>query len=101
MSSHTMRCIALSLSSSICRLSCISFWGRVDLPLPVGKPAHDGRVGRWRVECDLRFSVEETRASSAHGLDTAVAEADMAALTARTEGWLAGLHLVALSLAGR
>ena len=50
---------------------------------------------------DLRFTTEEADAylNDTGGLD--LAAGDIAALEARTEGWVAALQLAALSLRGR
>lgn len=73
---------------------------RADPPLPVARLRSLDELVELRVE-DLRFSFEETTALLARALDFDIAAPDIAALTARTEGWPAGLHLVALSLARR
>ncbi|MGD8404971.1 MAG: hypothetical protein PVJ21_15020, partial [Anaerolineales bacterium] len=63
-------------------------------------------LARWRAsnqlielrEADLRFTPEEVTAffNETKGLNLSME--DIAALESRTEGWIAGLHLVALSL---
>jgi LuxR family maltose regulon positive regulatory protein len=73
---------------------------RADPPLP---------LARWRVrrllteirEQDLRFTADEVVAFLEQALDTQLSCADVTALTQRTEGWVAGLQLAALSMAGR
>jgi LuxR family transcriptional regulator, maltose regulon positive regulatory protein len=73
---------------------------RADPPLPL----HRWRARRQLVEvraADLRFTGAETGAFlHASGVPT-LAEADIAALTARTEGWPVGLQMAALSLRER
>jgi LuxR family maltose regulon positive regulatory protein len=73
---------------------------RADPPFP---------LARWRVrrlltevrEHDLRFNGEEVAAFLHQMLQVELAPADIAALEQRTEGWIAGLQLVALSLNGQ
>ena len=72
--------------------------GRSDPPLPLARLRARGQLAELRA-AELRFTTEEAAALlSAAGPvlpDTAVV-----ALTARTEGWAAGLQLAALSLRG-
>jgi ATP/maltotriose-dependent transcriptional regulator MalT len=72
---------------------------RADPPLPLARL----RAGRQLAELrqrDLRFTLEETAAllKAATGLE--LPADSVAALAARTEGWVAGLQLAALSLQG-
>ena len=72
---------------------------RVDPPLP---------VARWRVRDqvveiragDLRFSDDEAALLLNQAMGLSLSAADVAALSARTEGWVAGLQLAALSMRG-
>jgi LuxR family maltose regulon positive regulatory protein len=50
---------------------------------------------------DLRFTSEETTAFLTRTLGQHLSGEDIAALEARTEGWIAGLQLAALSMQGR
>lgn len=50
---------------------------------------------------DLRFSREETQAFLQQALRLSLSEEGLARLEQRTEGWIAGLHLMALALQGR
>lgn len=70
---------------------------REDPPLPMARLRAHGWVTEIRA-ADLRFSSEEAAVflNQVMGLNLSVEEA--AALTARTEGWAAGLQLAALSL---
>jgi LuxR family maltose regulon positive regulatory protein len=70
---------------------------RQDPPLPLHQWRARGQITEIR-ERDLRFSVEEAAAflNKTMGLDLS-ADA-VAALEARTEGWIAGLQLAALAL---
>jgi LuxR family transcriptional regulator, maltose regulon positive regulatory protein len=73
---------------------------RADPPLPLARWRARGQMVEIR-HADLRFS--ETEASELLGseLDTQLTPAQIAALTERTEGWAAGLHLAALALRNR
>jgi LuxR family maltose regulon positive regulatory protein len=72
---------------------------RADPPLPLARLRARGRLTELR-ERDLRFTPQEATAllEQAMGLD--LPAASLAALAARTEGWVAGLQLAALSLRG-
>lgn len=70
---------------------------RHDPPLGLHRLRLAGDLTELRA-ADLRFELDETKALlSAAGI--ALPEASVAALNARTEGWVAGLRLAALSLA--
>ena len=73
--------------------------GRADPPLPLARLRARGQLAELRV-ADLRFTAEEAAAllgeTAGPGLPTVAAQA----LTARTEGWAAGLQLAGLSLRG-
>jgi LuxR family maltose regulon positive regulatory protein len=73
---------------------------RADPPLPLARLRMRGHLTEMRV-ADLRFNTEETAAflTRTPGLDLSVE--DIAALEARTEGWIAGLQLAALSMRER
>ena len=72
---------------------------RADPPLPLARIRSRGELTEVRA-ADLRFTPSEAREflNRAMGLDLTVAEVE--ALDARTEGWIAGLQLAALSLRG-
>jgi len=73
---------------------------RADPPLPLARL----RAGRQLAElrtADLRFSAEEAAALFRESAGADLPAAAVAALAARTEGWVAGLQLAALSLAGQ
>src|SRR5580704_12622867 len=74
--------------------------GRADPPLPLARLRARGQLAELRA-ADLRFTPEEAAAllgeAAGPGLPAAAAET----LTARTEGWAAGLQLAGLSLRGR
>ena len=73
--------------------------GRADPQLPLARLRARGQLAELRA-ADLRFTAEEAATllgeAAGPGLPAAAAEA----LTARTEGWAAGLRLAGLSLRG-
>jgi LuxR family maltose regulon positive regulatory protein len=73
---------------------------RADPPLPTYRLRARGQLTELR-SADLRFTADEAAAflNAAMGLD--LAREDVEALEARTEGWIVGLQLAALSLQGR
>jgi LuxR family maltose regulon positive regulatory protein len=73
---------------------------RADPPLPVFRLRARGHLTELR-SADLRFTADEAAAflTVVMGLD--LAREDIEALEARTEGWIVGLQLAALSLQGR
>jgi LuxR family maltose regulon positive regulatory protein len=73
---------------------------RADPPLPLARWRARSQLNELRA-ADLRFTLEEAAHFLQHTMGLALSAADVAALEARTEGWIAGLHLAALSLQGR
>lgn len=73
---------------------------REDPSLPLARYRARGQLTELRA-ADLRFSPAEAAEflNRVMGLD--LSDADIAALEARTEGWIAGLQLAALSMQGR
>jgi len=73
---------------------------RADPPLPLARLRAQGQLTELRA-AELRFDAQEVSAflHTLIGLD--LPPADIAALEQRTEGWVAGLQLAALSLRGR
>ena len=73
---------------------------RADPPLPIALFRGRGQVTELR-QSDLHFTLDEATVflSRVAGLDLAVDE--IAALTARTEGWIAGLQMAAISMRGQ
>ncbi len=73
---------------------------RADPPLPVVRLRARGLLTELRAH-DLRFTVDEAAAflNGTMGIDLSPADVD--SLGARTEGWIAGLQLAALSMQGR
>src|SRR5579859_2388681 len=73
---------------------------RADPPLPLARLRTRGHLTEIRA-ADLRFTAEETAVFLTHTLGLHLSGEDIAALEARTEGWIAGLQLAALSMQGR
>ena len=73
---------------------------RADPPLPLARLRVRGQLAELRGH-DLRFTEDETAAllRETTGLD--LPSSSLAALSTRTEGWVAGLQLAALLLQGR
>jgi LuxR family maltose regulon positive regulatory protein len=70
---------------------------RVDPPLPLARLRARGHLSEIR-ESDLRFTTEEAAAFLNRTMGLRLSAEDIAALEARTEGWVAGLQLAGLSL---
>jgi len=73
---------------------------RIDPPLPLGRYRVRNRLIEIRAQ-DLRFSIEEATEFLNRTMSLNLSAADVAALEERTEGWIAGLQLAALSIQGR
>jgi LuxR family transcriptional regulator, maltose regulon positive regulatory protein len=73
---------------------------RADPPLPLARLRARGQLAELR-ERDLRFTPEEAAELLRTAVGPELPEAAVAALGDRTEGWVAGLQLAALSLQGR
>jgi LuxR family transcriptional regulator, maltose regulon positive regulatory protein len=73
---------------------------RSDPPLPLARMRARGELLEIRAD-QLRFSEPETAALLNDALGLGLADADVARLRQRTEGWAAGLYLAALSLRDR
>src|SRR5271170_2527536 len=71
---------------------------RADPPLPLARLRAGGQLAELRT-ADLRFSAGEAAALLRESAGADLPAAAVAALAARTEGWVAGLRLAALSLA--
>jgi LuxR family maltose regulon positive regulatory protein len=74
--------------------------GRADPPLPLARLRARGQLGELRA-AELRFTTGEAAALLGAAAGPVLPDTAVAALTARTEGWAAGLRLAALSLRGR
>ncbi len=73
---------------------------RKDPPLPLARLRARDQLLEFRAD-DLRFSTAEAATFLNTALDTMLDEAVVEALEARTEGWIAGLQLAAVSMRGR
>jgi LuxR family maltose regulon positive regulatory protein len=73
---------------------------REDPPLPLARLRARGELTELRA-ADLRFTPAEAAEFLNRMMGLKLRDADIAALEARTEGWIAGLQLAALSMQGR
>jgi LuxR family maltose regulon positive regulatory protein len=73
---------------------------REDPPLPLARLRVRGQLTELRA-ADLRFTPAEAADFLNRMMGLNLRDADIAALEARTEGWIAGLQLAALSMQGR
>ncbi len=72
---------------------------RVDPPLPLARLRARGQLAELRAD-DLRFTPDEAADFLNRIMGLRLTAADVAALEGRTEGWIAGLQLAALSMQG-
>ena len=73
---------------------------RSDPPLPLARLRGRGQLAELRAE-DLRFSKDEARWFFTVYPELNLSPDDTAALSAKTEGWIAGLQLAALAMQGQ
>ena len=73
---------------------------RTDPPMPLARLRVQRELTEIR-EADLRFTLEETTAFLNSLMSLGLSDSDIETLGARTEGWIAGLQLAALTLQGR
>ena len=73
---------------------------REDPPLPLARRRARGEMTEIR-QADLRFTEAETAAFLNDVMGLKLTPDQVAALDARAEGWIAGLHLAALAMQGR
>ncbi len=73
---------------------------RSDPPLPLARVRGQNLLTELRA-ADLSFSTDETTRFFKESLDLRLSTDDIQMLETRTEGWIAGLQLAALSLQGR
>ncbi len=73
---------------------------RADPPLPIGRWRVRGQLLELRA-ADLRFTPDEAAIFLNERMGLNLTRDDVVALDARTEGWIAGLQLAALSMQGR
>lgn len=74
--------------------------GRADPALPLARLRARGEMSELRA-ADLRFTDQEAAAFLNEAMGLSLSASDIARLDARTEGWIAGLQLAALSMRGR
>jgi LuxR family maltose regulon positive regulatory protein len=74
--------------------------GRADPPLPLARLRARGQLTELRA-ADLRFASDEVVAFLNDVMALGLSPEDIATLDARTEGWIAGLQMAALSMRGR
>src|SRR5437868_684354 len=72
---------------------------REDPPLPLARLRARGHLTEVRA-ADLRFTASEASAFLNQGMGLSLSVVDIATLEDRTEGWITGLQLAALSLQG-
>ena len=73
---------------------------RSDPPLPLARLRADGQLAELRA-AELRFTADEAAALLREAIGADLPGTAVTALTARTEGWAAGLQLAGLSLRGQ
>jgi LuxR family maltose regulon positive regulatory protein len=73
---------------------------RIDPPWPLARYRARNRLIEIRTQ-NLRFSIEEATEFLNRTMGLNLSTQDIAALEERTEGWIAGLQLAALSMQGR
>jgi LuxR family maltose regulon positive regulatory protein len=73
---------------------------RADPPLPVARLRGQEQLSELRLS-DLRFTLEEASEFLERAMGPVLSGDDVAALASRTEGWIAGLQMAALSLHGK
>lgn len=73
---------------------------REDPMLPLPRLRARGKMNEIRIS-DLRFTLQETGEFLNGGMNLSLVAEEIAALEQRTEGWIAGLQLAALSLKGQ
>jgi LuxR family transcriptional regulator, maltose regulon positive regulatory protein len=78
----------------------IIFSTRVDPPWPLARFRSRGRLIEIRA-ADLRFTEEEATSFLNQTMGLKLSSNEVASLETRTEGWIAGLQLAALSMRGR
>ncbi len=74
--------------------------GRADPPWPLARLRARGEMTEVRVK-ELRFTLEEATTFLNDVMEIGLSSQDIATLELRTEGWIAGLHMAALSMRQR
>ncbi len=72
---------------------------RSDPPLPLSRLRGRNQLAEVRT-ADLRFTFEEAAVFLSQGMGLVLSEGNIAALAARTEGWIVGLQMAAIALRG-
>ncbi len=78
----------------------LALTSRSDPPLPLPRIRARGALTELRA-ADLRFTPDEAASFLNQVMGLGLAAADLTALETRTEGWIAGLQMAALSMQGR
>lgn len=73
---------------------------RTDPPLPLARLRGRDKLTELRAN-DLRFTMDESESFFAQEVGEKLTAGEIAVLEARTEGWITGLQIAALSLQGR
>jgi len=73
---------------------------RADPPLPIARLRGRGQLTELRLT-DLRFTSDEAAAFLNQVMGLGLAADDIATLASRTEGWIAGLQMAAVSMRGQ
>jgi len=73
---------------------------RADPPLPLARLRGRGQLTELR-QTDLRFTPDEAAAFLNQVMGLGLSADDVAALASRTEGWIAGLQMAAVSMQGQ
>jgi len=73
---------------------------RVDPPLNIARLRVRGQMTEIRAD-DLRFTPDEAASFLNQVMGLGLSQKDVAALEARTEGWIAGLQVAAMAMQGR
>ncbi len=89
-----------SLLDSRPPLLSLVLMSRSEPPLPLARLRARGELVELRGR-DLRFTLEEAEQFLKGGMGLALSQGAIRRLTERTEGWITGLQLAALSLQGR
>lgn len=73
---------------------------RADPPLPVARLRARGQLAELRL-ADLRFTPDEAALFLNHVMGLDLSAEDISSLASRTEGWIAGLQMAAVSMRGQ
>lgn len=78
----------------------LAITSRIDPPLPLGRLRAGGQLTEIRAD-DLRFTLPEATAFLKDVMELNLTPDEVMALEQKTEGWVAGIQLAALSMQGR